>query len=112
MEIQKPKNPDNLSDFERLHEPAVEIPYQPIKGDIFELIVRVGEIMHDMGEEHFIQSIELYTDNILLDKVDLGPEVEPKCIFNVSALESTCYRVIAKCNLHGNWEKVVRVEFE
>lgn len=111
MEVTKPKNPNDLSDFERTHVPSVEIPYQPMKGSIFELIVRVGDVNHDMEDEHFIQWIELYNDNILLDKVDLGPQVEPKCIFNVSFMENTCFRIIASCNLHGAWEKVVRVDF-
>ncbi|MFH0854877.1 MAG: desulfoferrodoxin family protein [bacterium] len=112
MEMNKPKNPDDLSDFERAHIPNVEIPYTPMRGDIFELIVIVGEIRHEMEEEHFLKWIELYSDNILLDKVDLGPDVEPKCIFNVSYMKNTCFRIVTSCNLHGEWEKVVRVEFE
>ncbi|MFH0856878.1 MAG: desulfoferrodoxin family protein [bacterium] len=111
MGAQKPKNSNDLSDFERTHVPSVEIPYQPMKGSIFELIVKVGEIFHDMEEEHFIQWIELYNGDVLLDRVELGSEVAPKCIFNVSFMENTCFRVIASCNLHGAWEKVVRVEF-
>lgn len=111
MEMNKPKNPDSLSDFERTHVPDVEIPYTPMKGEIFELIVKVGEIRHDMGEEHFLKWIELYNDNILLDRIDLGPQVEPKCIFNVSYTQNTCFRIVTSCNLHGAWERVVRVEF-
>ncbi|MFH1191908.1 MAG: class II SORL domain-containing protein [bacterium] len=111
MEVQRAKNPNDLSDTEKMHIPFIEIPYPPIKGDIFELIVRVGEIMHPMSEEHFIEWIELYNDNILLDKVELGPDVEPKCIFNISMLKNINFKIIASCNLHGVWEKSARIQF-
>lgn len=110
MDIRKPKDPNDLSDFERTHIPSIEIPYQPKKGEIFELIVKIGEIMHVMDEDHFIERVGLYNDNLLLDKIDLGPEVLPTCIFNISFLDNICLRVVASCNLHGKWEKVIRVD--
>ncbi len=111
MEAQRVKNPKDLSDTEKMHVPFIEIPYPPVKGDIFEIIVQVGEIMHPMDEEHFIEWIELYNGNILLDKVDLGPEVEPKCIFNISMLKDINFKILASCNLHGVWEKSARIQF-
>ncbi len=110
-DIITPKNPNDLSDFERTHVPLVEIPYQPMRGNVFELIVKIGDVSHEMEDEHFIQWIELYNGNTLIDKIDLGPQVEPKCIFNLSSAENTCFRIIASCNLHGSWEKIIRIEF-
>jgi len=109
MDINKPKNIDNLSNFERLHVPFVEVPYNLIKGSVFELRVRVGEIMHAMEEEHFITGIELHHDDRLIEKITLGPQMPPKCVFNTVFEENTCFRIVAVCNLHGMWERVVCV---
>jgi len=111
MKIQKPKNISGLSPFEKAHMPFVEIPYTPMKGQIFELITRVGEIIHVMNEEHFIEKIELYNGEIFLDKIDLGPAVFPEYIFNVSFTKNTNLKIVARCNLHGAWEKAIDIKF-
>jgi superoxide reductase len=62
--------------------------------------VTVGEVNHPMLPEHFIEWIELISENEIQRKY-LNPGDAPEAIFltkatNVSAREF--------CNLHGNWK--------
>ncbi len=60
--------------------------------------IQIGEILHPMTEEHYIQWIELITEKEILRK-NLNPYEEPKAIFNVKNFIS----IRAYCNLHGLW---------
>ena len=61
--------------------------------------VIVGEVGHPMIEKHYIEWIELITDNQVFRKY-LKPEEAPEGIFFTDTTE-----VYARgyCNLHGNW---------
>jgi superoxide reductase len=65
------------------------------------IFVKVGEVEHPMAEEHYIEWIEVITDEVTLRKF-LKPGEAPEAFFpgvsgNVTAK--------AYCNLHGNWKK-------
>jgi superoxide reductase len=65
------------------------------------IFVKVGEVEHPMAEEHYIEWIEIITDEVTLRKF-LKPGEAPEAFFpgvsgNVTAK--------AYCNLHGNWKK-------
>ncbi len=64
--------------------------------------VRVGEnTTHPMTKEHYIQWIELVTENKVYRKY-LKPEEEPKAVFMLKDNEKAlCAREY--CNIHGNW---------
>jgi superoxide reductase len=65
--------------------------------------VKVGEnINHPMNEKHYIQWIELITDNKVYRKF-LTPDDEPQAIFKVDDNE----KIISAreyCNIHGLWK--------
>jgi len=63
-------------------------------------IVRVGEVDHPMTEAHYIQWIELITEDGVLRK-HLTPADKPMAEFKTDAKE-----VYARefCNLHGLWK--------
>lgn len=64
------------------------------------ILVQVGEVLHPMEDDHYIEWIELETE----DKVyrqNLKPGMEPKAEF---ALIEGDYVVRAYCNLHGLWQ--------
>ncbi len=65
--------------------------------------VKVGEnTKHPMTKEHYIQWIELLTENKVYRK-HLTPDDEPEAIFNVDDNE----KIISAreyCNLHGLWK--------
>ena len=64
--------------------------------------VQVGDVIHPMEEKHYIEWIELNTNDRTYRHY-LKPHDEPKAIFNVDAKS---YSVRAYCNLHGLWKKV------
>ncbi|MCK4663811.1 MAG: desulfoferrodoxin [Bacteroidales bacterium] len=62
--------------------------------------VVVGEVEHPMTEDHYIEWIQLLTENTIYTKY-LNPDESPEAIFKTDADEIT---VRAYCNLHGNWK--------
>ena len=109
--IQKPKDPNNLTDFEKLHVPRLGLP--PIAED-GAIVPAYVELDHPMEADHYIKSAEIlfYKD-----------PVPPKGVFhftpaNGEAFLSTQIRLgisgqvvcIAECNKHGKWVGVADVK--
>ena len=65
------------------------------------LVVRVGEVRHDMVEEHLIEWVALERDGRLCVSF-LGSEEEPRAKFGACC--SGGGTVYAYCNLHGLWK--------
>jgi superoxide reductase len=66
------------------------------------LMVTVGEVIHPMEEDHFIEFI-LYEYEGGFDVTKLTPGMEPKASFNYKG-KGTLYEY---CNKHGLWKKDV-----
>ncbi|MGI6242691.1 MAG: desulfoferrodoxin [Prevotella sp.] len=62
--------------------------------------VKVGSVEHPMTEEHYIEWIELITENEVLRKY-LTPTDKPVAEFKTDA-KHVCAR--GYCNLHGLWK--------
>lgn len=137
--INKPLDPVNLTEGEKKHIPVIEAPETVIAGELFEVTVMVGIIPHVMEEKHFIEWIELYLHNKLIERKELFPSGEKvaKTTFRVEADEAliaikeieTCrvhgvnicgncgeksvianLHAVEKCNIHGAWEAHRRIE--
>ena len=65
--------------------------------------VIVGDVEHPMMDEHFIQWIQLYTEDSVITKM-LKPGEKPEAEFLCEADEVTAK---AYCNLHGNWKNEI-----
>ncbi len=91
MELQKPGSID--ASLEK-HVPVIEK-----HGDVYR--VKVGSAPHPMTEEHYIEWIELHTDDDKVYIKFLKPGDQPEVEFEVKA-----NKVTAKewCNLHAYWE--------
>jgi len=76
------------------HVPVIEINHDNVK-------VMVGSIEHPMTEEHYIEWIEIISDNKVYRQY-LKPGEKPEAVFNISA-----DKIVAReyCNLHGLWKK-------
>ena len=62
--------------------------------------VKIGEIDHPMGEDHFIEWIEINTTTGKSGKKFLTPDMDPEVMFQTREdIES----VRAYCNIHGLW---------
>ncbi|MBQ7586181.1 MAG: desulfoferrodoxin [Desulfovibrionaceae bacterium] len=62
--------------------------------------VMVGSAAHPMIEKHYIEWIELLTEDTLQRK-DLKPNEAPEAVFQTDAQKVTAR---AYCNLHGLWK--------
>lgn len=91
-----PKNPEDLTSFEKQHVPAVTILGNEVK-------VSVGELLHIMEPNHYIEWIELYDAKKRLARVDLTPEKKPEIIFNIGG-RIGFFTARARCNQHGLWQ--------
>lgn len=60
----------------------------------------VGDVEHPMIEKHYIEWIQLITENEVYTKF-LTPNMKPEAIFEIEADKITAR---AYCNLHGNWK--------
>jgi len=66
--------------------------------------VKVGSVAHPMDENHYIEWVELLTDNTLYCRF-LHPGEAPEAEFDVK-MEGTAPSVYAReyCTLHGYWK--------
>lgn len=62
--------------------------------------IKVGKVPHPMTEEHYIEWIEIITEDRVLRKF-LQPSEKPEKEFTVRARKFTAR---AYCNLHGLWK--------
>ena len=76
------------------------VPFCEIKDD--KVYVTVGEVVHPMEEDHYIEWIAMVRGNKIV-KYLLKPNDEPKAIFDYEE-NSTIY---AYCNKHGLWKKEI-----
>jgi superoxide reductase len=118
-QINKPKDPKNLTDLEKKHLPIIEAPASVKAGEPFQVTVHVGKLLkHPNEPEHHIQSIELYKGYVQLARVDLaGAMAEPKVTFTITLAANTDdanggLRAFEKCNMHGIWEATQPITVE
>ena len=74
------------------------IPVVRVEGD--KVVVDVGSVAHPMAQEHFIQWIQLVTDNGSQRQI-LTPGQAPQVTFLLGQAKPLA--VYAYCNLHGLW---------
>lgn len=103
--FQSAKDPENLSELERMHVPKITIPPVVEDGAQAPMVV---EVDHPMEDDHYIKSIQIlnFDDPVV---------IKGKCYFtpmNGQAYVGTQIRlaggesrvwVIAECNQHGKW---------
>lgn len=88
MELVMPNSTDGTGEK---HVPVIE-------KNAGSVVVQVGSVPHPMENEHFIQWIEIITDNGVQRKY-LKPGEDPQAVFNsVGNIIARAY-----CNLHGLW---------
>jgi superoxide reductase len=111
--VNKPVNPDDMSDLEKKHYPVITAPDQVKKGECFEVTVEVGKLLaHPNQHAHFIQFVELYADGAYLGRQDFTAETTcPTAKFSIMLQhEFTALRAFDYCNLHGAWEADKAIE--
>ncbi len=76
------------------------LPFVILEGNIIK--IQVGENMHPMEENHYIEWIEIISDEKVYNKC-LRPGDNPVIELNAINANSD-YIVRAYCNIHGMWE--------
>lgn len=96
----------NLSDLEKKHLPIIIAPEKVAKGHSFDVYIRVGkEREHPNEPGHSIQFIELYADEMLLNRVQMVSLLAcPQTRLHI-VLQGPCHelKALAYCNKHGLW---------
>ena len=72
------------------------------ENDCIDILVRVGETLHPMTAEHYIQFIDCYVDGKYVARANLTPDVNPSVIFHLKSGGSKV-QIVEACNLHGHW---------
>lgn len=111
-QINRAKDPANLTPLEQAHVPGINITGTPVAGQPVKVTVRVGEgHMHPSTHDHFIQWVELYSGDLLLGRVDLSPATsKPEVTFTVVLDNPAMLKARQNCNLHGTWENSKSVQ--
>ncbi len=68
--------------------------------------VKIGDTLHPMEAEHYINFIELFRNNESIEKKELKPGDKPEAVFENVVLGNL--KVQANCNQHGLWESISR----
>ena len=76
------------------------VPVFTVEGNLVK--VQVGEVAHPMMDAHFIQWIQVQT-NQGIQRKNLTPQDEPKAVFALTEGEQV-EAVYEYCNLHGLWK--------
>ena len=92
MTLMKEKTVDEMKEK---HVPVFE------KGLNGNILVKVGETPHPMEKEHYIQMIEVFGDNGILERKYLLPEQKPEFLVK---LNQGITHAREYCNIHGLWK--------
>jgi len=65
------------------------------------IVVKVGSVPHPMDADHWIQYIEVVTNDGLIIRKELNPGDKPEAAFPVS--KDSVASVSEMCNKHGLW---------
>lgn len=110
--INRVKDPSNKTPLEKSHAPVISAPAKVKAGEPFTVEVSVGEVVHPMGQSHWIEFITLEIGNEPAGRIDFQSKgyLNPKVTFTVTLTAESApsgkVTLIAhqRCNLHGYWE--------
>ena len=72
------------------------------ENDCIDVLVRIGETLHPMTSEHFIQWIDCYVDGKYMSRIQLTADMNPAVVFHLKNVTGKI-EAVAMCNLHGHW---------
>lgn len=108
--INRVKDPTNLTPKEKGHAPFLQVPDTIKSGDPFNVDIQIGENIHPMTSNHYIQWIEVYLGIDLVSRIEFSPLCpQAKVTIPIVVKEASTLRVLTRCNLHGIWENIKKV---
>ena len=103
--IMNPQEANNLTDLEKKHIPVITIIKECglIPQGCQDVHAKIGEILHPMQVDHFIQHIDFYIDNQFIARVHMVPEkLNPAAALHLKIGEGKLAAIVL-CNIHGAW---------
>ena len=103
--IKKPADPQNLSELEKKHIPAIEIKKQCglVGAGCIDAHIKVGQNLHVMEEKHFIMYIDFYLDYAFIARYHLTVEKVNPVLGVHLKVASGKLLALGNCNIHGRW---------
>ena len=104
--VNRPTDPINLTDLEKMHLPTIDAPSQVGLGQCFDVTIEIGRMLpHPKARNHFIEFIDLYADDQFLARANLTavnscPVVRMRISLSVPTGQLRAY---GRCNMHGVW---------
>ncbi len=105
-QINTPQDPNNMTDLEKKHVPAITAPDKVKPGECFEVTVEVGKLLkHPNENAHFIEFIELYAGHVYLARMDFTARTTCPVMKLCVSLDKDIgpLRAFERCNIHGVW---------
>jgi superoxide reductase len=110
--INRVKDPSNKTPLERSHAPVITAPQTVKAGVPFIVEVSVGEVLHPMGQAHWIEFVTLEVGNEPAGRIDLQSNgyLSPKGALTLTLTKESApsgkvtLMAHQRCNLHGYWE--------
>jgi superoxide reductase len=104
-QINRVKDPNNLTGKEKGHAPVIILPENIQPDKTFEVKINVGKQLHGMNSSHYIRSIEMFVNDISFARTEFTPHApQPMVTFPCKIKKKSTIRVMIDCNLHGLWE--------
>lgn len=105
ISINRPENTAHPTPFEQEHTPVLDLPEEVRYGEPVRVTIRVGHQPHPYQNEHHIQFIELFQNDLYLARVPFIPVVtRPEVTLTLVFKEGGILRVVSRCNIYGLWE--------
>jgi superoxide reductase len=116
-DINRVKNPARKAPLEKTHVPVITAPASVKAGESFVVEISVGETLHVMAPNHWIEFIELAIGNEPVGRADMQPKgfMKPKVAFTIALPKEVApsgkVTLVAhqRCNLHGYWESSIDI---
>ncbi len=116
--INRVKDQANKTGLEKKHAPVIKAPGEVKAEEPFVVEVSVGEILHDMGQAHWIEYVALNVGNEPAGRVDFQSRgyLKPRASFTVvlgkdlATAGKVTLVAYQRCNLHGYWEGSAEVK--
>ena len=117
LTINRVKDPAHMTGLEKKHSPVINAPEEANAGQVFDVEIVIGEILHPMGPNHWIEYLQLNMGNEPCGRIDFRSHgyLKPKTRLSVVAGDDLKGKTVSlvvqiKCNLHGIWENYRNVD--
>jgi len=110
--IRTPADPDNMNEIEKAHLPLISVlkdRRSVLSSEGVDINTSVGERVHSMGREDYIDFIDFYYDDFNINKRCLArvnlmcEKMKPSTTFSMNSLTSGAITIVAHCIAHGSW---------